>query len=138
MPKRKKSGAGEYVGYGHPPRSTQFKSGKSGNPRGRPKGSRGINSILQSALHRKVTVTEGGKQRRLSALEAMLLRLRNDALRGDQRAIKLVLGFFDRYSNTPETDARLQDLLAGDEQILREYLKDPPGITVDDGVQDDT
>jgi hypothetical protein len=34
---------GEYrVGYGRPPLNTRFKSGHSGNPKGRPKGSKSL------------------------------------------------------------------------------------------------
>ena len=83
-------------------------------------------------------MSEGGKARRLPALEIMVRRLVNDAMRGDQRAIKMLMGFFDRYSDAPEAGAQLKDLLVGDEQILREYLKDPPGIVVDSGEDNDT
>lgn len=69
------------VGYGRPPRATQFAPGKSGNPRGRPKGSRTVGAILQDILRQKIAVTENGKTRRLAALEVMLRRLVNDAMR---------------------------------------------------------
>ena len=32
----------EKVGYGRPPLTTRFKPGESGNPRGRPKGSKSL------------------------------------------------------------------------------------------------
>jgi Family of unknown function (DUF5681) len=41
MPDQKSSKASDYVvGYRRPPKASQFIAGKSGNPRGRPKGSR--------------------------------------------------------------------------------------------------
>ena len=35
------------VGYGKPPKAHRFKPGRSGNPRGRPKGSRNKGRLLQ-------------------------------------------------------------------------------------------
>jgi hypothetical protein len=41
MDERKDLEAADYVvGHGRPPKATQFAPGKSGNPRGRPRGSR--------------------------------------------------------------------------------------------------
>ena len=61
MNNRRGSRSADYaVGYGRPPRATQFASGKSGNPRGRPKGNRTIGAILQDILRQKIAVTEKG------------------------------------------------------------------------------
>jgi hypothetical protein len=39
------------VGYGKPPKSGQFKRGKSGNPKGRPKGSLKLATDLAAELN---------------------------------------------------------------------------------------
>lgn len=119
------------MGYRQPPTATRFRAGTSGNPKGRPKGSRGITSILQEALRQKIPVNEAGRPKRLQALEVMIRRLTNDAMRGDQRAIKLLMAFYDRYGGTPEAGPRLPEMLAEDERILREYLREPPGPVID-------
>jgi hypothetical protein len=50
------------VGYGRPPRSTRFKPGQSGNPKGRPKGVQSLGAILDKALAARVSVQENGRR----------------------------------------------------------------------------
>lgn len=38
------------VGYGRPPKSGQFRKGKSGNPKGRPKGRKSMQDHVQAIL----------------------------------------------------------------------------------------
>ncbi len=128
MPDRKISGPSDYVvGYRRPPKASQFMAGKSGNPKGRPKGSRTVAAVLQDIIRQKIAVTENGKTRRIPALEVMLRRLANDAMRSDPRAIKLLLSLVDRYGDSPEAALRLGDVLAEDRAILAQYLQQPAG-----------
>src|SRR3984893_16408149 len=92
------------VGYRRPPKATQFAAGKSGNPKGRPKGSRSVGAVLKDILQQKIAVTENGKTRRIPALEVMLRRLANDAMRSDPNAIRLLLSLIDRYSDSPDAN----------------------------------
>lgn len=125
MASRKRKPTDDAVGYGRPPKSTQFKKGQSGNPRGRPKGSRPVGAVLQDILGQRIAVTENGKTRRLPALEVMLRRLANDAMRSEPVALKLMLSLFDRYGQSPEAGIRLDEVLAEDKTILANYLKHP-------------
>jgi hypothetical protein len=134
--------ADDPVGYRRPPKATRFLPGKSGNPKGRPKGGRAPGAILNDIFRQKITVTENGKARRVSALEAMLRRLRNDALRSDAGALKLLLSLFDRYGDSPDAAIKLEDILAEDRAILLQYMpqsdagrarsSDPPIPEADD------
>jgi hypothetical protein len=117
----------EVVGYRRPPKATQFKKGKSGNPKGRPKGSRPIGAVLQEVLGQRISVTQNGKTRRLPALEVMLRRLANDAMRNEPVALKLMLSLFDRYGESPEAGIRLDEILAEDKAILANFLMERPG-----------
>ena len=109
---------------------TRFKAGKSGNPRGRPRGSRSVSAILQDILHQKIPVTENGVTRRAPVLEVALRRLANDATRSDHKAIRLFLSLVDRYANWPESALQLRELLAEDQAILSHYLR-RPGVAPD-------
>src|SRR6476660_9533438 len=91
MRSRKTSASSKsHVGYRRPPKATRFKKGKSGNPRGRPKGSRDIGNVLLDVTRQKIPVTENGRTRRMPALEVMLRKLTNEAIQNDQGALKLL------------------------------------------------
>ena len=115
------------VGYCRPPKAHRFAPGQSGNKRGRRKGVRRIGAILQDVIRQKVAITEGGKTRKVPAIEGMLRRLMNDALRGDPRALKLLLSLVDRHGESQDTTIKLADMLAEDRQILARYLPQPDG-----------
>lgn len=123
MAKRKASSYA--VGYGRPPKATQFKKGQSGNPRGRPKGSRSVGALLQGILNQRIAVTENGRTKRIPALEIMLRRLANDAMRNDSVALKTVLMLVDRYGESGESQIKLDELLAEDQAILANFLPKP-------------
>jgi Family of unknown function (DUF5681) len=138
MPDRKNSKPSDYVvGCRRPPKATRFTAGKSGNPRGRPKGSRSVGALLQAIIRKKIAVTENGKTRRIAALEVMLRRLANDAMRSDPKAIKLLLSLVDRYGDSPEASLRLCDVLAEDRAILAQYLPNSGGFVPDFGLKPD-
>ena len=82
------------VGYRKPPETTRFKPGKSGNPRGRPKGSANLATDLSAELGEQITVREGGQARRISKQRALIKSLMAKALQGDVRATSAVLGLY--------------------------------------------
>ncbi len=79
------------VGYGKPPQSTQFKKGKSGNPKGRPKASKNVGTMLEEIFYRKIPITENGNRREVPMLEAILRQLANSAAKGEIRSVDRVL-----------------------------------------------
>jgi len=78
------------VGYGRTPVSTRFQKGQSGNPRGRPKGSK-QRPPYDTVLGQIVTVREDGRERRLTAAEAFLLHTTKRGLEGDSAAARAAL-----------------------------------------------
>jgi hypothetical protein len=118
----RKARASYAVGYGRPPKATQFKKGQSGNAQGRPRGSRPVGAVLQKILGQRIAVTENGRTRRIPALEVMLRRLANDAMRNDPAALKTVLMLVDRYGESGESQIKLDELLDEDRAILANFL----------------
>lgn len=104
------------VGYGKPPRHTQFKPGASGNPRGRPRRSKNIDTLFEQQLDRLVTVTREGRKARVSVREVIVMNIVKAAANGDARARELVLrhmrdnGKSDPFGNKLYDDKILAEL----------------------------
>lgn len=79
------------VGYGKPPKKTRFKRGKSGNKKGRPKGSKNTYTLLNEILGQKITVDENGEKFKISKKTAILTQLVNRGVNGDIKAIATLL-----------------------------------------------
>lgn len=82
------------VGYGKPPKSTQFKPGQSGNPKGRTKGSKnGIYTYIKHELNSSITLTDGSK---IIQEQGFARQLTNKALRGDIQSQKLLFNIHQK------------------------------------------
>ncbi|HEX3944950.1 MAG TPA: DUF5681 domain-containing protein [Rhizomicrobium sp.] len=79
------------VGYSRPPKANRFKPGKSGNPKGRPTGSRNLATELKSELSKPVTVRENGQAKKVSKRVALIKSLIAKGLSGDVKAIGVTL-----------------------------------------------
>jgi hypothetical protein len=121
------------VGFGKPPVSGQFKKGKSGNPKGRPKGTRNFYTDLEEVLAGKVTVTENGKPKRVSSQFAALMRLREKALGGNPRAMDRYLTLAQQSTVDNEASGSERALSATEEDILQGYIEDMQKLVFDNG-----
>ena len=92
------------VGYGKPPIEHQFKKGQTGNPKGRPKGSRNkpkdsiseLRKIVLDEAFREVSIQEDGQTIRLPIVQAALRSLAIKSVKGNVPATKLLFEFTDR------------------------------------------
>jgi len=78
------------VGYSNPPEHTRFKTGQSGNHRGRPKGALNMATVLARTLREKVVIDENGKRKAVTKLEAAIRQLTNKAASGELKAVQLL------------------------------------------------
>jgi Family of unknown function (DUF5681) len=92
------------VGFGKPPRHTRFRKGQSGNPKGRPRGSKNLATIMEKVLKEPVVISENGKRRRITKREALIKQLVNKAIAGDPRSIKLLLAELREIDDRLGTD----------------------------------
>lgn len=80
----------EPVGYKQPPKASRFPKGQSGNPRGRPK-NRHREIPYDTVLGQMATIREDGREHRVTAAEAFLLKLTQKGLAGDSAATRASL-----------------------------------------------
>lgn len=116
-----KSNRGPKTGFCKPPVRTRFKSGVSGNPAGRPKGTRNLSNDVKRTLQTLVKLKDQGQARRVSTQEAALMRLREKALKGDSRSLDRLLEYARIYNNDIETTSSDKSLAAEDQAILDAY-----------------
>ncbi len=79
------------VGKCKPPKQHQFPPGQSGNPKGRPKGSKNVHHVLSKILNEKITVTDAGKKMVVEKLEGAMRVLVNKSFEGRPQLLKLLL-----------------------------------------------
>ena len=118
------------VGYGKPPKKTQFQKGQSGNPKGRPKyNNQDILDFIQRELNTSITLTDGS---RITKEQGLARQLTNKALRGDIQSQKLLFTlqgkgrhrkkaeqFFDRLVKEGYlTEDKINDFLYNDKVLV--------------------
>jgi len=114
----------EEVGYGKPPKRSQFKKGQSGNPKGRMPGARSFRADLDAELRAEVQVTENGKALRLTKQQLMVKALMAKAIKGEPRAISLTVELLSRLFGLDDQDSpRAAPVSPSDEAILRDFLQ---------------
>ncbi len=110
----------EDVGYGKPPKANQFKPGKSGNPKGRPKGAKSEATMLEELLNRKIEIRQNGKVRKITILEGILHKLAEDSLKGNTKSAAFVLNRLAAIASTANTESEVNP---DDKAVLDAYLR---------------
>ena len=111
------------VGYGNPPKYTQFKPGLSGNPKGRPKAAKNFKTDLTEEMNELVQITEGGRSKTISKQRAILKRTVEKALKADMRAVDLIIKWVSNYLQImDEQEDIVQQISSDDRAILNNYI----------------
>ena len=100
------------VGNCKPPKHSQFQKGKSGNPNGRPKGSKNLKTLIREEFLKPVTVVEKGKSIKIPRICAIVRKVTVDALTGGHQEAKLALNTFAKCDDTADAST-IVELMAG-------------------------
>ena len=110
------------VGFGKPPKPSQFRKGFSGNPKGRPKGRRNLATVLERTLQEKVIINENGVRRTVTKLEAAVKQLVNQAASGDLRAMRQ-LSSLAGSADEERVPTPTRQLDQNDQKVMENVLK---------------
>jgi len=110
------------TGYKNPPNHSRFKPGQSGNPKGRPKGTKNLATDLREELSSRIPVKEDGMERRISKQRALIKTLSAKALKGDMQAIKTLVSLLERVFRNEPSEPQERTQSAGDHAIVEAYL----------------
>jgi hypothetical protein len=108
------------IGYCKPPSATRFKSGQSGNPRGRSKRSKNGKTLLKQALDETILISEAGIPRRMTKREVFFRTLVARALKDDRFAALLIktMGQYDVV--LPDEEPKLIEVVFVDSEDTSE------------------
>ena len=101
----------------------RFQPGQSGNRNGRPRKDDTVGASMVTALKEKVTVTEGGKKRRITKAEAAATQWANKSASGDLRAGKLAFDLAQKAEQRAAISAPVTvQLTVSDHEIVDRFL----------------
>jgi len=106
------------VGFGKPPKHTQFQPGQSGNPNGRPKRTKNAETLLDQILSKTIRITENGTPRTLTMAQAFIQSLVTDAVKGKADARRMVFAYM-----MAQKEVEGFEIDAADKKALDDFLK---------------
>ncbi len=110
------------VGYGRPPRHSQFKAGRSGNPHGRPKGTPNLKTAIAKVMKSKVAVRKGNQTLLMSPTDAIAHKLLQKSLEGDPKALKTLIEVGGLNDALADAVQKATPFAPEDLEILQEAL----------------
>jgi hypothetical protein len=112
------------VGYKRPPRHTQFQTGRSGNPKGRPHRAKNLETDLVEELADRIPIREGDRRFKVSKQRGLIKALVAKALRGDTRAVAIVVQLIAKVviPNAETNGAPDREIGADDLEIVEHFL----------------
>ena len=115
-------------GYKNPPKEYQFKKGKSGNPKGRPRKKQQPSSDpgldLIASVHRElgktISVQENGQLKEITKLDAFSAQLVAQSVNGKPSQQKMLLSLLTLHRHEETEQQTLEQLQSYDEDLMND------------------
>src|ERR1700681_4241949 len=92
---------------------TRFKKGQSGNPSGRPKGTKNKAALLRQVLYRNIVVKDGQGSRSIPKIVAAAEVCLNNAIKGDLRSFVKIMEIAQKFQlmeNSPNAPEQITEI----------------------------
>ena len=113
------------MGYGKPPEKHRFEPGTSGNPKGRPRGSKNQKTTINEYLNARVKVNTGKGVKHVPRYEAWIMRLVQDGDKGNWKAVEKLLALHLKFNGDSASRRKsrlpVPELSASERDILEEH-----------------
>ena len=123
------------VGYAKPPKNCQFAKGASGNPKGRPRGSKNLATIVLKESRQSVLVNGPRGTRKVTKLEAAMMQLSNKSAQGDLRALREFVVLVGQAEESTNANTPSMEMHESDQRMMQSLLQRMHGFqSADDSV----
>jgi len=112
------------VGYGKPPKETQFQKGVSGNPKGRSKKAPDFNRELIKESQTFITVNENGRRMRISKHGVAVKQLMKHAMTGSPQGLRLYFGYYQQAFERTALSATQQSSGPKNSDNVKDYTEE--------------
>jgi hypothetical protein len=113
----------DHKGNGRDGETGRFRKGASGNPHGRPRKPTTVAAAIRSALSEKVQITQNGRRKRVTKLDANAMQVATRGASGDHRYSKLVFDLAQKAEEKQATGQQTEaELSASDSEIVDRVL----------------
>lgn len=112
------------IGYKKPPSQHQWKKGQSGNPKGRPRGSDKLNTVVAKLLRQKISVSTSQGTTEKQRIEALVEKLMYDTItKGRVGLYNLTLNLAEKAEAASDAEMERQAGPQTVAEILKDYIE---------------
>ena len=116
------------VGYGKPPQDGRFTKGQSGNPKGRPKGSKNFATVVLREARQPVRINGPRGTRTVTKLEAAMMQVGNQAAQGKLSAARELFSLVQQSEGAVNSETASLSPHEMDQRVMESLRRRMQGV----------